>query len=63
MRGAEDAVIPPGIADTLAKRASLAERAEVIDLPDTGHLLGEAWQNQPGFAGRLSAIALRAVGA
>lgn len=63
VRGAEDAVIPPGIADTLAERAGLAERVEVIDLPDTGHLLGEAWQNQPGFANRLSAIALRAVGA
>ncbi len=63
VRGAEDNVIPPCIADTLAARASLAERVEVIDLPATGHLLGEAWQTRPGFAALLSGIALRAVSA
>lgn len=63
VRGAEDKVIPAGIADALAARAGLAERVEVIDLPGTGHLLGEAWQNQPGLAASLSAIALGAVGA
>ncbi|WP_454722302.1 MULTISPECIES: alpha/beta hydrolase [Cupriavidus] len=62
VRAADDAVIPPGVADTLAARAAAAERVEVIDLPGTGHRLGEAWRAQPGFAAALTRIVARAVG-
>ncbi|WP_420993277.1 alpha/beta hydrolase [Cupriavidus sp. 30B13] len=62
VRGADDTVIPPGVARTLAARAGRAARVEVVDLPGTGHQLSEAWRTQPGFAATLTRIALRAVG-